>query len=49
MARRHERIEPTFDGPEGDDDFHVSADDRAVPMATNDARRKLRNKGKSVV
>lgn len=44
MARRHERIEPTFDGPEGDDDFHVSADDRAVPMATNDARRKLRDK-----
>ncbi|MEX6506352.1 transglycosylase domain-containing protein [Jiella sp. M17.18] len=43
-ARRRERIEPSFDGPrEEDDGLRISADDRAVPTAANDARRKKAN------
>ena len=40
-ARRHERIEPTFGGFDDDrDEFSVTADDRAVPVAAKPARRK---------
>ncbi|MBB4005232.1 MAG: transglycosylase domain-containing protein [Aurantimonas endophytica] len=42
-AKRHERIEPTFSGP-ADDEFRISADDRAVPPAANDIRRKASRK-----
>ncbi len=42
-AKRHERIEPTFSEPD-DHEFRVSADDRAVPAAANDARRKSSRK-----
>mgnify|MGYP003131774558 FL=1 len=44
-ARRHERIEPSFGGSElGDDDFRISADDRAVPNASSGPRRKTAKK-----
>ena len=40
--RRQERIEPRFDGEGGsDDEVRISADDRAVPSAANDPRRKF--------
>ncbi|MCK5933301.1 MAG: penicillin-binding protein, partial [Fulvimarina manganoxydans] len=41
-ARRQERIEPTFGAETGGDrgDFHVSADDRAVPLAANDRKTR---------
>ncbi|MDY8108586.1 transglycosylase domain-containing protein [Fulvimarina sp. 2208YS6-2-32] len=45
-ARRQERIEPSFGGKldaTGDDDFRVTADDRAVPSAANDRARKTAN------
>ncbi|UIJ71712.1 transglycosylase domain-containing protein [Aurantimonas sp. HBX-1] len=42
-AKRHERIEPTFSAP-ADDEFRISAEDRAVPPAANDIRRKASRK-----
>ena len=40
--RRQERIEPRFENLSGrsDDEIRISADDRAVPSAANDPRRK---------
>ena len=40
--RRQERIEPRFEDLSGrsDDEIRISADDRAVPSAANDPRRK---------
>ncbi len=38
--RRQERIEPRFDQAGSDDEVRISADDRAVPSAANDPRRK---------
>ncbi|MBP0617530.1 transglycosylase domain-containing protein [Jiella mangrovi] len=42
MAARRERIEPSFDRSESksEEGLSISADDRAVPMAANDKKRK---------
>ncbi|MBO0902509.1 transglycosylase domain-containing protein [Jiella sonneratiae] len=42
MAARRERIEPSFDRDEGtgEDGLTISPDDRAVPTAANDRKRK---------
>ncbi|WP_407936819.1 hypothetical protein [Jiella pelagia] len=49
MAARRERIEPSFDRGEGTsgDGLSISADDRAVPTAANDHKRKRKPVAKS--
>ena len=46
MAARRERIEPSFDDQQQrtEDELSISADDRAVPTAANDRKRKLAEK-----
>ncbi len=48
IRRRQERIEPRFDDQGGSDgEVRISADDRAVPTAANDPRRKSSKNAKA--